>query len=80
VKSNRDGIGARVVATVGAQKLVREIHSAQSYYSQSDMTAHFGLGRAGLVDLLEVKWPSGRVSRLEQVAVDSVVTVREPEQ
>jgi enediyne biosynthesis protein E4 len=79
MKSNRDGLGARVTATVGGQRLVREIHAAQSYYSQSDTIAHFGLGPAKVVDRLEVRWPSGRTSRMEQVAVDQVVTVEEPQ-
>ena len=34
-------------------------------------------GSAGLVDLLEIRWPSGAVSRRENIAADRVVTVNE---
>ena len=77
--SNRDGVGARLVAHVGSQKLVREIHTGQSYLSQSDLPAHFGLGAATRVDMLEVRWPSGRTSRLENVPADQLLEVREPD-
>jgi len=76
--SNRDGIGARVVVHLGERRLVREIRSAQSYLSQSDLPAHFGLGAAERVDLLEIRWPSGRVSRLEGIATDQFLEVEEP--
>ena len=50
-KSNRDGIGARITVKAGKRLLVDEVRSGSSYYSQSDMRVHFGLGavdQAGL--------------------------------
>jgi hypothetical protein len=39
---------------------------------------HFGFGMDRMVTLLEVTWPSGTVQRLTNLAVDRVVTVKEP--
>ena len=45
-KSNRDGIGARIVVKVGERTLVDEVRSGSSYISNNDMRVHFGLGAA----------------------------------
>jgi hypothetical protein len=77
--SNRDGIGARVRVTAGGVTQVRDIRSSSGYLSQSDPRAHFGLGDSEKVDRVEVRWPSGRVSILENEKVNHVLTVTEPE-
>ena len=77
--SNRDGIGARVELRVGERTLVREVASGQSYQSQSELTVHFGLGPAERVDELHVRWPSGRQTRLTDVAADRTLEVVEPD-
>ena len=77
--SNSDGIGARVRLTAGGVSQVRDIRSSSGYLSQSDPRAHFGLGQHEKVDRIEVRWPSGRVSTLENVKVNQVLTITEPE-
>jgi len=57
--------------------LVREIHTGQSYMSQSDLPAHFGLGAAAAVPELTVRWPSGSVTRLTNVKADQVLDIVE---
>jgi hypothetical protein len=77
--SNRDGIGARIRLTAGRITQVRDIRSSSGYLSQSDPRAHFGVGESQKIDHIEVRWPSGRVSTLENVKADQVLTVSEPE-
>jgi hypothetical protein len=77
-KSNRDGIGARVIVHLADRQLVREIHTGQSYFSQSDLRAHFGLGELAVVPRLEVRWPSGARTELVDVAADRILEVVEP--
>jgi hypothetical protein len=77
--SNRDGIGARLKVTSGGHTQIREIKSGSSYLSQNDMRAHFGLGRATLVDRLEIRWPSGRSETVEKIPANQIITVREGE-
>jgi hypothetical protein len=78
-QSNRDGIGAVVIATVGSRQLSREVRAGSSYLGQSDTRTHFGLGAATAVDRLDVRWPSGRVDALKAVPAQQVVTVAEGE-
>jgi len=77
--SNRDGIGARVRVTAGGATQQREIRSSSGYLSQSDPRAHFGLGPAKTVDRVEIRWPSGRVSTIDNVKVNQVLTITEPD-
>ncbi|MEZ4887898.1 MAG: ASPIC/UnbV domain-containing protein [Chitinophagales bacterium] len=60
-ESNRDGYGAKVRLTVGAQTFVREIDSGSSHLSHSSTTAHFGLANHSEIDKIEVVWPGGKV-------------------
>jgi enediyne biosynthesis protein E4 len=63
-KSNRDGVGARVKITAGAQSLMREVNGGNGYSSQSMARLHFGLGSAEKIDPVEIRWPSGVVEKL----------------
>jgi hypothetical protein len=76
--SNGEAIGARVTLQIGSRKQVREIHRSNSYLSQNDHRAHFGLGDAQKVDSLVVRWPSGKEQTVAVDAVDRVLTVVEP--
>ena len=78
-KTNRDGIGARLRLTVGAQTLVDHVTSGSSYLAQHDLRVHFGLGAATKADRLEIAWPSGRVDVVENVPANHVITIREGE-
>lgn len=76
-KSNRDGLGARVTVVTGTRRQFNDVRSGGTYASQSDFRLHFGLGDATKVDLLEVRWPSGLVEKLQNVPANRVVTVKE---
>ncbi|MBW3671897.1 MAG: CRTAC1 family protein, partial [Acidobacteria bacterium] len=57
--SNRDAVGARLIATADdGSRVWREIHGSEGYLSVHPRTQHFGLGGAGKVDL-EIRWPNG---------------------
>jgi hypothetical protein len=76
-KSNRLGIGARLVATVKGQKLVREQFPLNSFRSQMPNIVHFGLGDATQVDRLVIQWPSGARQELTNLAGDRHILVEE---
>ena len=77
VKSNRTGIGARVIC-VGpdGHRQMDEVRSGGSYLSQNDLRVHFGLGSA-VTAALEIRWPSGVVDKLSIDKVNRIVTVTE---
>ncbi len=77
VRSNRDGAGARVRLTAGGVTVVDECKGGMSYQSAHDRRLHFGLGDVARADVIQVRWPSGVVDRLTNVAVDRVVVLQE---
>ena len=77
VQSNRDGIGARLTLTAGGSRQIREIQSGTSFLSQHSLVAHFGLGRHQRVDELRIRWPSGNVQTLTDLAVNRKITITE---
>lgn len=78
-RSNRDAIGARVVATVRGRRQYHYLRGGGSYLSVSDRRLHLGLGTATRLDRIEITWPSGTKQTIEKVApVDRLLTVREP--
>ena len=58
-QSNRSAIGARCTVEAGGRKQIADVVSGGSYYSQSDLTLYFGLGKAEKIDRIEVRWPNG---------------------
>jgi hypothetical protein len=76
-KSNRNGIGAKVKVVSGDLIQLDEVRSGGSYISQNDLKLHFGLEKRTSVDQIQVRWPSGAVDTLTNVAVNKVVTVKE---
>lgn len=70
--------GTRVTARAGERTWTRWSRTGGSYFSASDPRVHFGLGDAGVVDVLEVRWPDGRKTRLPNVAVDREVKLSAP--
>ena len=79
-KSNRDGIGARIkiVTKNGAQ--YNHMSTSFGYASSSAGPVHFGLGSNATVDLVEIRWPSGIMQQLRDVAGDRILVVKEPAQ
>lgn len=77
-KSNRDGIGAEIrITTVDGKQQYAMVDTAGSYLSASDKRVHFGLGSEKVVKLIEISWPSGIVQRIQNVAADQILKVRE---
>jgi len=77
VKSNRDGIGARVKVVAGDLTQIDEVHSGGSYLSQNDLRLHFGVEKRTKIDLIEVQWPSGAVDKIADASVNRILTIKE---
>jgi enediyne biosynthesis protein E4 len=77
VKSNRDGIGARVRVESASGRQWSEVRSGGSYCSQSQLAQTFGLGKDPIVTTIEVEWPSGAKDRVTNVPVNRAVTIEE---
>jgi len=73
-RSNRDGIGAKI--RLGDQ--FNHVTTAVGYASSSPSTVHFGTGKLEKIDRIEIRWPSGTVQVLQNVATNQLIEVREP--
>jgi enediyne biosynthesis protein E4 len=76
-RSNRDGIGARIIVKNGERTLVDEVRSGSSYISQNDMRVHFGLGVRTKIDSVQVRWPSGLLEHFDNLSADTIHTLKE---
>jgi hypothetical protein len=76
-RSNRSAIGASVVVTAGGRRQRQDVLSQSSFYSQSELRLHFGLGASRQADSVEIRWPSGGVQTVRDLRGDRTVTLRE---
>jgi hypothetical protein len=79
-RSNRDGIGTRIAVTTPSGVRHNHVNPAVGYGGSSDIRVHFGLAKDQTAMKIEVRWPSGIVQVLENIAADQVLVVREPAQ
>jgi enediyne biosynthesis protein E4 len=77
MKSNRDGIGARIKVVTKSDAQYNHMTTTCGYASSSAGPVHFGLGTNAAADLVEIHWPSGIVQTMNDVAADRVVVVKE---
>ncbi|RPI22322.1 MAG: CRTAC1 family protein, partial [Acidobacteria bacterium] len=77
-KSNRDGIGARVKIVSKSGTQYDHMSTSAGYASSSARPLHFGLGTDTQVEQLEIRWPSGVLTELRDVACDQILTLKEP--
>ena len=83
--SNADGIGARVYVKTTSQGdgeptvQVQEVRAGSSYLSMDSIDLEFGLGTASVVDEVTINWPSGRTQTLQNLPVDRITFITEPE-
>ncbi|PWT96055.1 MAG: RNA-binding protein [Blastocatellia bacterium] len=77
LKSNRQGLGTRVVVTdsTGAKQIF-DVSTASSYLSSNDPRIVVGLGTK-TAQSIQVKWPSGVVQTVTSPAVDRYMTIKE---
>jgi hypothetical protein len=81
-RSNRSGIGARVVIHASGAAYTKVNDGKSGYLSQSDLPLYFGLSDAAVVDRIEVFWPSGPIGRPQvlegPIEAKGLVEIREP--
>src|SRR5208283_4165930 len=76
-KSNRDGIGAVVKLTADGEMQTEMLRSGSSYLSASELVLTFGLAMHDRADNIEIRWPSGQVEKLSNVAAGQTIIVTE---
>lgn len=77
-KSNRSAIGAVVRLFWDDKQKKMEISGGDAFSSQSQRSAHFGLGEFQQVDKVEIRWPSGAVQTIENPEINRLHLITEP--
>jgi len=76
-KSNRDGLGTRIKIEANGVAQYNHATTSVGYGDSSDRRVHFGLGKASMVQRIEIRWPSGTLQVLTNVTADQILKVRE---
>ncbi len=75
--TNRLALNARIRLTTGTLHQLQEVRSGGSYLSQSDLSLHFGIGKAHTIDKVEVLWPNGPTQTFTNIQPDHFYTLKQ---
>ncbi|MEM7167890.1 MAG: CRTAC1 family protein, partial [Planctomycetota bacterium] len=70
-----NGFGSRVRVNVAGVEQLRSLDGGCNYLSQSELSVHFGLQGATVVDEVRVEWSNGVASIFENVAINQTLTL-----
>jgi hypothetical protein len=76
-RSNRDGFGTRVAATIDGRIWTSEVTASGSYLSSSDPRVLIGMGPSRQVQNLKLNWPSGIRQEIRGLEAGYLYTIRE---
>lgn len=76
-EGNRDAIGAEISVMTEAGKQTRVVTAGNGFLSDSDRRVHFGLGKAGLVKQLKIRWSDGSESTYADLQPDHYYHIRQ---
>jgi hypothetical protein len=71
-------VGTRVTVTAGGRRQVRDAAAGDSYLGTNDPRFHFGLGGCDRAKKVEVRWPDGTATAVEDVPARQFLRVRAP--
>jgi hypothetical protein len=76
-RSNRAAVGTVMTWQAGGVKRSRLKISGGSYLASHDSREILGAGRAGKIESLEIRWPSGMVDKLSNLPINTYIKVVE---
>ncbi|MEN8207914.1 MAG: FG-GAP-like repeat-containing protein [Candidatus Fermentibacteria bacterium] len=71
--SNRNAIGARVVADLGSLSLTRCVRGGEGYHDFHSLPIEFGLYDAASIQSLQINWPSGLVETYTDISANQFI-------
>jgi hypothetical protein len=76
-KANKFAIGASVRLYYADQVILQELNPARGFQSSMEYTMTIGLGKVKTLDSLRVIWPDDRTQKLDSVAVNQNLTLKQ---
>lgn len=77
VKSNRQGIGARLIAHCGKEQVMRDLFPVNGFMGMGPAVAWIGVGSAEKIDKLTIRWPTGETQELSDLNVNQSIRITE---
>lgn len=77
VKSNRDGIGARIEIVTPSHSQMKEVQAGSSYLSGHDLRLLFGLGTERKAESVKITWPSSAEQILKNIEANQLLIITE---
>jgi len=72
-------IGATVTVKANGMTMVQPVIAVNGYLTSSDPRPHFGLGKAGKAESVEILWPDGKQLTLTDVKANQILKVKQGE-
>jgi len=76
---NTNGVGARILLTSDSKTQIRELRCGSNFVSQNPVDAHFGLGDIDTIDNIQVLWPDGETTNLDNVVANQFLVISHPQ-
>jgi hypothetical protein len=77
-KSNRSAIGAKLTLFWNGKQQVQLVSGGNGFASENDRRVHFGLGKNPSIDKVVIRWPSGVMQTLTDLAPNRLYNAKEP--
>ncbi len=71
-----NGIGSVIRIRIGDSWRIGRIDGGSNFQSQSELSAHFGLGDASVIDEIEVRWTDGTRTAIGETTANQTLTIR----
>ncbi|NQU33046.1 MAG: VCBS repeat-containing protein [Bacteroidetes bacterium] len=71
-EKNRFAIGSKIKIKKGSEILYQELHNAKGYLSSVDHSIIFGLGEMDTVPKIEIIWPDGKSTFIENLPANNM--------
>jgi tetratricopeptide (TPR) repeat protein len=68
-------VGVSLTLSANGAKQHREIKGSEGFGATNPMRAHFGLGKAEVIDTLEIRWPTGERKTLTNLKPNQILKV-----
>jgi hypothetical protein len=73
---NTRGLGAQLVLLTSAGSYTRDVRAGSGYLSGDPARVHFGFPAEAVLQRLDIRWPDGSVSQVDNLAPQTLLTIQ----
>jgi hypothetical protein len=78
ISPNTEAIGARIIIDIDGKKQMRELQAGSNFVSQNPAEAHFGLRNADTITEVQVTWPDGQNTTINDIESNQFLVIQHP--